>query len=59
METGTLVKWNNNLIGGLCQGLFLKVENDTQSWVIATSVGNKPTRMKLLVETKILEVQND
>ena len=59
METGTLIKWNSNLIGGLCQGLFLKQENETQSWVIVTSVGNKCSRMKLLVETKLLEVDND
>lgn len=59
METGTLIKWNNNQIAGICRGLFLKQENDSQSWVIMTSIGEKITKNKVLVDTAKLEVDDE
>jgi len=60
METGTLIKWNNNLIANdYCYGLYLRKINDTHSEVICTSVGVKSAKMKLSVETKLIQIVDE
>jgi len=60
METGTYIKWNTNLIGNdYCYGLYLGEINKTHSLVICTSIGEKPAKMKLKVETKLIEIADE
>jgi hypothetical protein len=60
MEIGTYIKWNNNLIANdYCYGLYLQEINETYSEVICTSVGKKPAKMKLQVETKLIQIADE
>jgi len=60
METGTLIKWNNNLIANdYCYGLYLREIDETYSEVICTGVGVKPAKMKLQVETKLIQIADE
>lgn len=60
MKTGTLIKWNNNLIANdFCYGLYLRKIDHNYSEVICTSVGRKSVKMKIEVATKLIQVQDE
>jgi len=60
METGTFIKWNDNLIANrFCYGLYLKQIDHEKSEVICTNVGDQRVKMKIQIETKLIQVNDE